>query len=375
MSAPVTDAATALVIEEARRICEVPAPPFGEGPRGDLVAGLLADAGLPIVRADAGNVVAELGAGDPADAVIFAAHLDTVFAADTEIAFVERDGRLAAPGIGDNSVAVAALLHLGRRLRDRRLVRPVLLAATVGEEGLGDLRGAKALLDERPCAAFVAIEGQTLDTITIAAVGSLRFALTVRGPGGHPWRDRGHPSAIHALLQPLDRVVRELADAGLAANVGLIGGGTAINAIAAQASAELDVRSEDEAALEDAAAQVRSAFSALAPGLQAQVRQLGHRPGGRLKDGHPLLAAARLARERVGLPPAPERASSTDANAALGRGIAAICVGVTTGGNAHRLDEYIELAPITAGLASLEALVDELAGPEAAVAGPGSFPG
>ena len=121
------------------------------------------------------------------------------------------------------------------------------------------------------------------------------------------------------------------------------------------------MRSEDERALRRAAEQVRTTFAALADGLGAEISELGHRPGGRIDPDHPLLAAARRARSRAGLEPAPERASSTDANAALGRGTPAITVGVTTGGNAHRLDEYIDLEPLPAGLAALEALAVALA--------------
>jgi acetylornithine deacetylase/succinyl-diaminopimelate desuccinylase-like protein len=307
-------------------------------------------------------VIASLGDGGEADAVVFAAHLDTVFSADTEIVFTEDSGRLAAPGLGDNSLAVAALIELARRLSARRPRRRLVLAATVGEEGLGDLRGAKALLDERPCAAFIAVEGQMLDSLTVAATGSVRFRIVVRGPGGHPWSDRDNPSAVHALLEPLARVVGELQRAGLVANVGVIGGGTVINAIASEARAELDVRSEDELALQRAAEQVRAAFAAVDDGLEVEIAELGHRPGGRIDPDHPLLAAARRARQRAGLPAAPELASSTDANAAHGRGIPAITVGVTTGANAHRLDEYIDLEPLPAGLMALEALAGDLAG-------------
>jgi len=201
-----------------------------------------------------------------------------------------------------------------------------------------------------------------LDSLTVAAVGSVRFRIVVRGPGGHPWSDRGTPSAVHALLEPLARLVAELAGAGLVANVGVIGGGTVINAIAAEARAELDVRSEDERALRRAAERVHAAFASPGEGLEVEIAELGHRPGGRIEPDHPLLAAARRAREHAGLPAAPELASSTDANAAHGRGIPAITVGVTTGANAHRLDEYIDLEPLPAGLAALEALAVELAG-------------
>ncbi len=349
------------VLADARRICAVAAPTFAEEARAELVARLLGEAGVVAERDAVGNVVAVLGEGPEEDAVVFAAHLDTVFAADTEIGFTEAPGRLGAPGLGDNSVAVAALVELARRLAPRVPQRRMVLAATVGEEGLGDLRGAKGLLDQRPCAAFVAIEGQMLDSLTLAAAGSVRFRIIIRGPGGHPWSNRDNPSAIHALLAPLAGLVGELRTAGLVANVGVIGGGTVINAIAGEARAELDVRSEDEGELRWAAERVPAAFADVAVGLEVEVQELGHRPGGRIDPDHPLVAAARRARESAGLEPAPELASSTDANAAHGRGIPAITVGVTTGANAHRLDEYIDLEPLPAGLAALEALAIELA--------------
>jgi tripeptide aminopeptidase len=350
----------ARVIDEARRICAMPAPPFGEGPRGELVAWLFAQSGIPACIDETGNVIARLG-GDSADAVVFAAHLDTVFEAGTEIAFAERDGRLFAPGIGDNSIAIAALLHLARRLRGRDLARPVALVATVGEEGLGDLRGAKALLDEVPVGAFVAVEGQMLDAIKIAAVGSVRLRVKVEGPGGHPWGDRGTPSAVHGLVDVLAGALAEAHAAGVVINIGVMHGGTAINTIAGEAFAELDLRSEDDGLLRATAARIQEIVGWTPDGLRASVAALGRRPGGRIAPDHPLVCAARRARERAGLPPAREGASSTDANAAHGRGIPAITVGVTTGGHAHRLDEYIDLAPVADGLAALEALAEELA--------------
>lgn len=381
-------AETERVVADARAICAVPAPTFAEGPRAELVARLLSEAGAQSALDATGNVVAVLSATGAAGAtggiettgsaattrgagptggaddgeLVLAAHLDTVFAAGTEIELAQRDGRLAAPGIGDNSLGVAALIHLARHLRERPPRRPVVLAATVCEEGLGDLRGAKALVAERRCGAFVAVEGMMLDSIAIAAVGSVRMRITVRGPGGHPWGDRGNPSAIHALLAPLAAVVARLERAGLAVNVGELHGGTAINVIATGATAELDVRSENEHALADVTGIVRDELAGLHPALTLELTELGHRPGGRIDPRHPLLAAARRARRLSDLPDAHESASSTDANAAHGRAIPAITVGITTGANAHRLDEYIDLAPIPAGLRSLRALVDVVAG-------------
>jgi acetylornithine deacetylase/succinyl-diaminopimelate desuccinylase-like protein len=358
---PPEDRPAARVIEDTRRICAMPAPPFAEGPRAELVAFLLGEIGVAARIDDTGNVIAAPGGAEGPDAVVFAAHLDTVFAEGTEIAFAEGDGRLAAPGVGDNSIAVAALLHLARHLRGRTVTRPVVLAATVGEEGLGDLRGAKALLDDLDIGAFIAVEGQMLDAIKTAGVGSVRLRVTVRGPGGHPWSDRGTPSALHHLVDLLAGALGEAHAAGIVLNVGVVRGGTVINAIAGEASAELDLRSEDDGLLRGTAARVEEVLAWSPDGLEVAVEPLGRRPGGRVAPDHPLVAAARRARERAGLPPAEEGASSTDANAAYGRGIPAITVGVTTGGNAHRLDEYIDLGPVAKGLAALEALADDLA--------------
>ena len=206
MQAMPSDAAVERVIADTRRICAMPAPPFAEGPRAELVAYLFGEIGdaaphrrdrrrprppPPAPRARARS------SSPPGR--------DTVFAEGTEIVCEQSGGRLSAPGVGDNSVAVAALLHLGRHLHDRPLARPVVLAATVGEEGLGDLRGAKALLEELDVAAFVAIEGQMLEEIRTAGVGSIRLQLTVRGPGGHPWGDRG-PRARSTASSTCSRV-------------------------------------------------------------------------------------------------------------------------------------------------------------------------
>ena len=355
-----SDAAIARVVDETRRICAMPAPPFGEGPRAELVAWLFGESGVQARVDETGNVIAAIG-GEGPGAVVFASHLDTVFEAGTEIAFEEGDGRLAAPGVGDNSIAVAALLHLARHLKDGTPTRPIVLAATVGEEGLGDLRGAKALLEELDVGAFVAVEGQMLGAIKTAGVGSIRLRLTVRGPGGHPWGDRGTPSAVHGLVDLLSGALAEAHRADIVFNVGVLRGGTAINTIASEASAELDLRSEDDGRLRATAARIEEVLAWAPEGLEVTVEPLGRRPGGRVATDHPLVQAARRARESAGLPPADEGGSSTDANAAYGRDIPAITVGVTTGGNAHRLDEYIDLAPIGDGLAALEALADELA--------------
>ena len=301
-----------------------------------------------------GNVLARFGpAGGPA--AIVAAHLDTVFGADVDVTPTRDGDVLRGPGIGDDSLAVAALVHLARRLAARPPVHPVVLAATVGEEGLGDLRGARAVLDAVACDAFVALEGHGIEAVQTSGIASARLVAAASGPGGHSWGDRGRPSAVHTLVRALDDALAAAGDGHV--NVGVIRGGTSINTIAAEAEAEIDLRDADDAALDRRVAAVERALR----GHGVAARHVGRRPGGVTPPDHPLVVAARAARTDAGLPEADEHASSTDANAAMGRGIAAICVSLTTGAGAHTRDEHVHVAPLAGGLAAVEALVDRLA--------------
>jgi tripeptide aminopeptidase len=277
-----------------------------------------------------------------------------VFAADTPLPVRRDGGVLRGPGIGDDALALAALVRLARRLAADPPAHPVVLAATVGEEGLGDLRGARAVLDAVDCDAFVALEGHGRDNIQVAGVGSARLIASTEGPGGHSWSDRGRPSAVHRLARGLVAALDAAGEGHI--NVGVIRGGTSINTIAAGAEAQLDLRDRDDARLQRRVDAVQEALRAAG----VQVRGVGRRPGGATDPGHPLVAAARAARADAGLPPAEETASSTDANAALGRGIAAVSVALTRGDGAHTLEEHVELAPLGAGLAAVESLVAAL---------------
>jgi tripeptide aminopeptidase len=348
-----------IVLADAQRICAVPAPTFAEGPRAEMVAELLHAAGAPAELDAVGNVVCRMGGEGPA--AVLAAHLDTVFGPEQPIEIVRGDGRIAAPGIGDNSLAVAALLALARRLAAHPPSRPVVLVATVGEEGLGDLRGAKHLVASTECRCFVAVEGLSLDAIEVGGIGSERYRATYTGPGGHPWSERGTPSAVHGLIARAGELVTIDPGPGGVLNVGRVHGGTSVNTIAAQATLELDLRSRDPAQLTVLAARAAEVLRRAPDGLEVVVERVGQRPAGAIAADHPLLQAARRARAAAGLEPAREGFSSTDANAAYGRAIPAITVGVSTGGHAHRLDEYIDEAPATAGVRSLERLLDELA--------------
>jgi acetylornithine deacetylase/succinyl-diaminopimelate desuccinylase-like protein len=227
---------------------------------------------------------------------------------------------------------------------------PLAVVFTVGEEGLGGLRGARHAAATLPTEQAIALEGHGLDHVVADAVGCIRVRVGVRGPGGHSWRHRGRPSAIHglvSLLAPLEGI-----------NVGLVSGGDAVNAIASHAEAVLEKRSLDEAELEQAAAR----FTGLeAPdGLELQLETVDRRPAGRLDRNHPLLGAVRAVRAELGLPDRFEE-GSTDANAALAAGIPALCIGCANGGDMHTPYEWIARDSIAAGIAQLEGILRRLA--------------
>ncbi|WP_210496070.1 M20/M25/M40 family metallo-hydrolase [Patulibacter sp. SYSU D01012] len=347
----------------------ISAPTGAEDQRAQRVAELFAAAGLAVERDAVGNVLAWRAEDDwsPADAaassapVVLTGHLDTVFGPEVELA-PRRDGdRLLGPGIGDNTVAVATLVVLGRELAAGALgeAQPLVLAATVGEEGLGDLRGVKHLLGTTPVRAHVSLEGHLLDEVVVGGIGSVRLRARYAGPGGHSWGDRGTPSAADALLRAgvaaLDAV-----PPGRHVNVGVVRAGTAVNAIAAAGELVVDLRDEDEDRLQDTAARVAAALETVGDGVTATVERVGHRPAGRMDDRHPLLRAVRSARGDVGLPPAREDIGSTECNAAYPLGVPTVCVGLTHGGDMHRESEWISVPPLASGLAAVRALVRRL---------------
>ena len=362
------------VLELAASIAEVPAPTGEEAPRARFVAGLLraeGAAGVAGVAEDAiGDVVAVLPGTLRSPTVLIAAHTDTVFPAGTPIRVAASEGRLAAPGIGDNSLGVAALVALPGMLRAMGATPAVslVLAATVGEEGLGNLRGIRAVVDGRDdIAAALALEGHNLGRVTHIAVGSRRLRVTLHGPGGHSWGDHGRPSAIHALgrlVAALDEI--PLSDAPKTTlNVGVVEGGLSVNTIAPTASLLLDLRSTDASALAALSAAVERRCAAVGGGVSVEVDVLGDRPAGVVPPGAPVVRRAAEALSALGMQAVCD-ASSTDANIPISRGIPAVCLGLTTGGNAHRIDEFIDEGPVTTGLAQLALVALAVAGDVAA---------
>lgn len=346
------------------RICQTPAPTFAEGARAEVIAGLWQEAGATPHRDSVGNVIAELPGRGPR--VLLAAHLDTVFAADTDVSVREREGKLYAPGIGDNSASLAVLTALLQALQTNPgAPRPQLtLAATVGEEGLGDLRGMRQLLAERAGEfdAVIAIDGH-LGTIVHAAVGSKRYEVALYAKGGHSWGDFPSPSAVHALGEAVHAVshLKVPSTPRTTFNVGQVWGGSSINAIAEQAGFNLDLRSLDAEVLSDleAEALARIRRAAKRHGVEVTLRLVGDRPTGSSPNAA-LVAAAEAALAAVGIAPR-LTASSTDANAAMAAGLPAIGFGVYHGGDAHRLSEWLEPASLLVGCRALAVLLATLA--------------
>jgi tripeptide aminopeptidase len=340
----------------------IAAPTGAEAARGAWIAGRLRELGLDPQSDEAGNVVARAPCSDAGlPHVVLAAHLDTVFAADTDLG-VGRDGdRILAPGISDNSRGLAGMLAVVRGLQHAGwpLRAPVTFVATVGEEGVGDLRGAKHYMQQngRSTGVFIALDGAGASRIIHAAVGSRRLRAVFRGSGGHSWSDWGAPNAIHAA----GRAVAACASLPLPAEprttltVARIGGGTSINAIPGEAWIELDLRSEDPAALAELEQQVRQALREAAgdegsDAMTCDVTVFGDRPAGATPRGHPLVRLAEQATHAVGLEPE-LASSSTDANVAMSMGIPAIAIGA--GGDAgamHTPREWYDNANGVAGL-------------------------
>ena len=344
----------ARIVDDAETFCLIPAPTFFERERGEAVLARLHALRLDAAFDAVGNVVARIGEDGPALALC--AHLDTVFPADTPLAVTREHGRLIGPGIGDNALGIATLMHVARELVLAPPSSPVLIAFTVGEEGLGDLRGVSALLDREPVRGLVAIEGHGVDSLAVGGIASIRYRISVRGPGGHSWTDRGRPSAVHHLVGIGERVLDAARPA--AVNIGTIQGGTAINAIADHAELLLDIRHDDQRVVEAAAARVeRTTIAAVPDGITVELEQVGNRPGGSNAPDEPLVELARAARAALGLGVAEEHLASTDANAGLARGIPAIGMGITRGDHAHRTDEWIAEAPIALGVGALLGLI------------------
>jgi tripeptide aminopeptidase len=377
------------ILDLAVAIQQIPAPTFHEAERAEFVRARFAEEGLQEVKTDStGNVYACFGSGQQSPSgksqpLIVSAHLDTVFSLDIDLSARRDQERILAPGIGDNSLGVAGLFGLVWALRERRLSLPgdLWLVANVCEEGLGNLRGMQAVVDRfehrrkrstrrsgstgsktatRPL-AYIIVEGMALGQVSRRGLGVRRFRLSVQTAGGHAWIDFGQPSAVHELTALATRItaLKLPGQPRTTLNVGVISGGSSVNTIAAEAMLELDLRSEDSAMLEEVVRQVEQIVTMpQKPGVAVNWKAIGNRPAGEIPAEHPLVRLAQDCLRAVGLDPR-LNISSTDANLPLSLGLPAVTIGLTTGGRAHTVHEYINIPPLEKGLEQLVRLVSK----------------
>ncbi len=347
-------------LNRAIAIQQIPAPTFAEAKRADYVACELKALGLSDVEIDElGNVFARRPGSGGVRPVLVTAHIDTVFPAHTDLTIQHQPSRIIGPGLGDNSLGAAGLFALAETLNSANIETPgdLWLVANVGEEGLGDLRGMRRVMERfgLGVTATIIIEGMAFGHIYHEAIGVHRFRITANAEGGHSYIHYGRPSAVHGLV----RLAARLTDLSLPArpkttlNIGQISGGISVNTIARQASLELDLRSEDPKALAALVSQVEKLIqSCSSPDLALSAIVTSQRPAGAIPRSHPLVQLAVEALRAVGAEPTFEK-GSTDANIPLSLGLPAVCIGLSQGGNAHRPDEYIEPAMLEAGLRQL----------------------
>jgi tripeptide aminopeptidase len=343
--------------EQHLQLCRVPAPTFLEGERAAWFLEQFKALGWEASLDRAGNVVAAYG---EAPYVALTAHLDTVMAPrNRDEITVESDGRFRGPGVSDNGAGLAALLAVARVWKTGRelpgLSRGLLLVANVGEEGEGNLRGMRHLCKEAPWAkkieSFLVVDGANLDHITTRALGSRRFEVVFTGPGGHSWSDFGAGNPLHALC----RAVSLFSDTRLngapksAINVGIIEGGSSVNAIPQSARAKVDIRSESNEKLDELVGQLSSAADrardlenqrATGGRVTVKLKEIGSRPAAALPESAAILQYVRAVDAHLGIRSHLDT-SSTDANIPLSMGVPALALGAGgQGGGAHSSQEW-----------------------------------
>ena len=345
-------------IDDQIRICEVEAPPFQEAARAQLFAEMLRAVGLKNVRIDAeGNVIGERPGVSARPNLVMSAHLDTVFPRGTNVK-VRRDGYvLRGPGIGDDCRGLATLVAVARALNRTGVTTQgtITFVGTVGEEGLGDLRGVKRLFNETlkgRIDRFVSLDGDGLG-ITHIAIDSVRFRVTFKGPGGHSFGSFGTVNPVHALGRALARIadLQVPTSPRTTFNAGRIGGGTSINAIAADAWMEIDLRSGDAAALRTLEKQFRQAVQDAvteenarwqSQALTVSIENVGLRPAGRVPSTAPIVQAAVSVSKALNLPISFAE-GSTDSNLPLSLGVPALTIDAGgRGSGAHTEDEMFD---------------------------------
>ncbi|MBZ5584955.1 MAG: M20/M25/M40 family metallo-hydrolase [Acidobacteriia bacterium] len=346
-------------LELQARLCAIPAPPFKEETRGRELKRLFEQGGLRDVRIDrAGNVMGLRPGASAHPHLVFSAHLDTVFPAGTGVQVSRQGGVMKAPGIGDDARGLAVMLAVIRSLNEAHVQTrgPITFVADVGEEGLGDLRGVKNLFHDSlkgQIDAFVSVDGTGLG-LTNVGVGSMRYRVVFKGPGGHSYGAFGMANPIQAMGRAIAKIdaFEVSSEPRTTFNVGRVGGGTSVNAIPYEAWMEVDLRSADPASLKALDAKFHAA---LKEAVEEENRRwnghgpvtftpelVGARPAGQTPADSPIVRTA-LAVSRALHLEAPMREGSTDANVPMNLGIPAITIGGGgEGAGAHSLHESFD---------------------------------
>jgi acetylornithine deacetylase/succinyl-diaminopimelate desuccinylase-like protein len=348
----------ARAFEEQKRITAIPAPPFKEKIRAEYYLKRMQELGFRDAAIDAeGNVIAlRKGTGGGRPKLLLSAHLDTVFPEGTDVTLKEKDGAIVAPGIGDDSRGLAALLSLVKAMNENGIatVGDVMVVGTVGEEELGNLRGVKALFrDHADIDGFISIDGLGITRIVNQATGSHRYEMIFTGPGGHSFQEFGLPSATHAMGRAIAKIseLRTPSNPKTTFTVGTVSGGTSVNAIAAEAKMAVDMRSNSEEELlkletrlldlvKQAVAEENARWNT--DKMTVTIRLIGDRPAGIVSMDSPVVQATQRAVSAIARGLLPTFAgSSTDSNIAMSLGIPAVTVGGGgEGGNWHSRNEW-----------------------------------
>ncbi len=346
-------------------VSRVPAPPFGEASRSEWLASRFRELGLTDVQVDEVGNVFGVRAGYGSRFVALSAHIDTVFPSTTPLNIRQQGTRLYGPGVSDNAAGITAMLAVATALNSSGITHalPFVFIGNVGEEGEGDLRGMRHVFQTprwRDSIAYsVIVDGAGSDTVVAEALGSRRFEVIARGPGGHSWSDFGTPNPIIVL----SRAIHALSETPVPAspkttfNIGVIRGGTSVNSIPESASMRVDLRSTSMAEIDRLERALRVALdhavdtqnlpavsrsARTSRVVQSEIIEIGNRPAGELSRDARLLKVIRAVDAQLGNTAQIQRAS-TDANIPLSLGREAIAMGGGgTGGGAHTLQEWFD---------------------------------
>lgn len=376
------DAALDTLTTEHIALSEIEAPPFLEAERAEkLRSTFVADGLHNVFIDDIGNVLATRSGRVDAPAVILSAHIDTVFPAGTDCRVRRSGTRLLGPGLADDACGLIGMIAVARALDAGgiRTERPIRFLATVGEEGDGDLRGCRHFFS-RPgatsdVAAFVSIDGPGSERVTHRALGSRRFEVTLTGPGGHSWGDFGIVNPVHAIGRAISRLSTYPVplEPRTSFSVGIVEGGTSVNAIPASASCRVDFRSVSASeltrieqffrdAVDNAVAEENRMAAASGTTIESNVRMIGDRPSGETPVSSEIVRTAVDVSQRLGIRPMLDCAS-TDSNIPISLGIPAVTIGGGgSGGGTHTLDEWYDPTGRDVGIKRALLLVVALAG-------------